>query len=150
MPRRKSSAPTLKVGGFKIDTRGVPSAVFIVVLACLILGILVGGFGLYAVTKNDCFEINTLSGNVDLEIGSEGNPATYEELGVKCVSFGKDVSASVQIKYLYREELSQNTQEVDSIADDIAGIYYVVYTSSNFKYKTVQLVRTVKVIRAVD
>ena len=150
MPRRKSSSPSLKVGGFKIETRGVSSVVFIAVLACLILGILVGGFTFHAITKNDCFEMNTLATQIDMEIGSEGNPSTYKELGVKCVSFGKDVSDSVQIKYLYREELTQETQEVDNIASDVAGIYYVVYTSSNFRYKTVQLVRTVKVIRTVD
>lgn len=150
MPRRKSSATTLKVGGFKIDTRGVSSAVFIVVLACLILGILAGGFGLYAVTKNDGFEMIALADKIDYEIGGEGNPGTYEELGVKCVAFGKDANDSVQIKYLYREELTKETQEVDTIAEDVAGIYYVVYTSTNFKYKTVQLVRTVKVIRTED
>ena len=149
MPRRKSSA-TLKVGGFKINTRGVSSAVFIVVLACLILGILAGGFALYVVTKNDCFEINTFATQTDIEIGSEGNPSDYKELGVKCIAFGKDVSDSVQIKYLYREGLTQDTKEVDKITKDIAGIYYVVYTSSNIKYKKVHLVRTVTVYRVED
>ena len=150
MPRKKLLASKLNISGIKFETRGIPSAVFVVILAFLIIGILAGGFGFHAITKNDCFVMNAVDGKINLEIGGDGNLTDYTELGVKCISFGKDVSNTVQIKYLYREELTQDTQEVDTIANDIAGTYYVVYTSSNFKYKTVQLVRTVKVIRTED
>ncbi len=146
----KTTKPKLKVTGFKIDNRGMSSSFIIITLACLIIGILLGGFGLHVLTKDDCFEMIQLAGKIDLTIGGEGNPSTYEELNVKCVAFGQDVSDSVKIKYLYREDITHDTCEVEQIDPSIDGFYYVVYTSTNLKYRTVQLIRNVTVLRSED
>ena len=147
--RTSKSAP--KIGGFRFDGRGMSLGLLLVCVACLAAGVLLGGFGFHILTKNDCFEMIAAAGEeVDITIDGSENLTTYKDPGVKCVSFGKDISADVKIKYLYREDISQDTREVAAIDLTVAGIYYVVYTSSNFKYKNVQLVRNVIVLRVED
>lgn len=150
--RTSSSKPNVNLKGVRVDTRGMSLTVVLVCFACLAVGVLLGGFGLHALTKDDCFEMNTLSGytDADIEIGGESNITDYLELGVTCVSFGKDISADVKIEYLYREDISHEPQKVTAIDPDTAGIYYVIYTTSNFKYKNVQLIRNVIVYRTED
>lgn len=135
--------PKLQLSKMKIDTKGVSSRLLLITLAFFIIGILAGGFGLHFLTQNDCFEMVSVAGSTDIEIGGESNPDTYQELGVKCIAFGKDVSDTVIIKYLYREDISHDPREVTSIDASVEGFYYVVYTSSNLKYRTVKLIRNV-------
>ena len=143
----RTSKTTPKISGVKFDGKGMSLGMFLACFACLAAGVLLGGFGFHVLTKNDCFEMVAVAGeDVDITIGGDENPTEYHELGAKCVSFGKDLSNEVKIKYLYREDITQDTREVDMIDPTVAGIYYVVYTSTNFKYKKVQLVRNVNVI----
>lgn len=146
----RTTKPALKIRNVKINTRALSSGVFLIVFICLIIGASFGGIGTYILTRNDCFEIVQSSNQVDMVIGGDGNPSTYEELGVKCVAFGQDATSSVKIKYLYREDITHDTQAVDEIDVNVGGIYYVVYTSTNLKYRTVQLIRNVVVVRAED
>lgn len=148
----KVNKPKLKFDGLKVKTTGrtISSGVAILVLSCLLVGVLVGVFCFQKLTENDCFEMVMVDGQTDIEIGGEGNPNTYQELGVKCVAFGQDVVNSVKIRYLYREDITHDVQEVDTINPSVDGIYYVVYTSTNIKYQTVQLVRNVIVLRVED
>ena len=95
----KTTKPTIKVGGFKISTSGKSSVLVIIMLASFVVGVVAGGFVLQALTKNDCFEMVAYNAAVDIEIGGEGNPGNYEELGVRCISFGQDVADSISIKY---------------------------------------------------
>ena len=139
----KSIYPFNKV---KINTRGKSSTLLSILLICLLVGILIGGSSLYVLTLNDCFEIVAADGEVDWEIGGESNHRAYQELGVKCVAFGQDATDSVSIKYLYRENIYHDTEEVKMVNPEVVGIYYVVYTSNNFKYRTVQLIRNVIVV----
>ena len=122
----------------------------IVVSAFLIVGILAGGFTINALTKNDGFVINAVNGQVNLEIGGEGNPDSYTEGGAKCVFFGKDISDTVTTKYYYREDMTYDVSLVSGIDCDVPGYYYVVYTSSHIKYQGVQLVRNVTVTKEED
>lgn len=138
----KTSKSTYKVGNLKIHKKS--TVIIMVSVACFILGILIGVFILHALTKDDCFEVN---GQADIELVSGD---VYEELGVKCISFNQDVTETVRIQYFYREDMSYDTCEVDKIDTTIDGIYYVVYTSSNFKYRAVQLIRNVIVLRTED
>ena len=141
-----SAKHTYQIGKLKINARGKSSFLLIVTLACLVFGILVGGLSLHVLTQNDCFYMVANNGQVDWEIGAESSHMTYEELGIKCVAFGQDVTDSITIKYLYREDIHHDIQEVSGVNPDKVGFYYVVYTSSNIKYRTVQLVRNVIVV----
>lgn len=146
----RTTKPIFNVKNVKIAERGKSSVIVIVTLACLIVGILLGGLSLHFLIKNDCFEMIAYGDTVDLEIGGEGNSTTYEELGVKCVAFGQDVKDSVSIKYFYREDITHDVQEVTEINPDKIGFYYAVYTSSNVKYRHVQLIRNVVVVGAEE
>lgn len=144
--------PTIKIDkSVRISRNGMSSAMFITLIAFLIAGVFLGGFSMYSLTKNDCFELLPATNQeIDLVIGAEEDFKDYDEFWVKCVAFGKDVSASVEVKFYYREDINHDPQIVEKINPEIAGDYYVVYTSSNFKYKNVQLIRNVQVVRAEE
>ncbi|MCQ2382097.1 MAG: hypothetical protein MJ054_02220 [Clostridia bacterium] len=146
----RKSKPTINKS-VKIPPRNISSGLFLVVLIFLVFGVCIGGFTVKRIIKDDKFEmIPQANGQVDVEIGGEDGQMSYEELGAVCVSFGKNKSESVKINYLYREDIANDVVEVDCINPSIAGIYYVVYTSSDIKYRTVQLIRNVIVVRSED
>lgn len=113
---------------------------------------LIGTLGAYFTinhfTKNDTFEMLTYSNN-QYNITIE-NAESYTELGVKAVSFGKNIANKVKITYYYREDLSFDAITVSNIDTSVAGIYYAEYTVSNFKYSTVTLTRTITVLEVED
>ena len=144
--RSKTSKLASNLSGLSFDLHGVPAKLLLITLICLIVGASCGGSSLYYLTRNDCFTLIPVMGQTTtIKIGGEGYPSTYEELGAKCISFGKDVSDSVKIKYLYSEDIFHEPKEVAKVDPTIEGTYYVVYTSTNLKYQTVQLVRKVNV-----
>lgn len=63
--------------------------------------------------------------------------------GVTIKFLGMDISNTLQTRYLYREDITHDVQEVDKIDVSVAGVYYIEYTSSHFAYKKVSLVRTI-------
>lgn len=143
---RKKTYAIINRNGLKITHRGISSALVIVILAGIILGALTGGFLVKFLTRNDCFVMLPLDGQINLEIGGDTGVTAYHEPGVKCVSFGRDVTDTVSIKYYYREDLSHDAVIVTGIDTNVPGCYYVVYTSSTLQYKTVQHVRNVIVM----
>lgn len=86
-----------------------------------------------------------------LKTGDE-NGITMEEVysslvlkddGVTLKFMGIDISNTLSVKYLYREDISHNVTEVSKIDVSVPGVYYIQYTSSHFAYKNVTLIRTI-------
>ena len=80
---------------------------------------------------------------VVIERDNSEDPIVLDDEGVTCKIFGIDLSKSVSVKYFYREDITKDATEVENINLDVAGVYYIEYTSSNFLYKNTTLIRTV-------
>lgn len=118
----------------------------ILVVIFLIVGAVGGFFGIKYAFRNDTFAMNTYAnGQFDIVIGANEENTTYTELGVKCVSFGKDVSNEVEITYYYRTDLSEEQVKVDKVDETKAGMYYAVYTTNSARYKKTTLIRNIYV-----
>ena len=76
--------------------------------------------------------------------------STYNELGIKCIAFGKDYSADYTVQYYYRNDLSNEEVPVNKIDTSKEGIYYAVYSVKPTKYKYVKLIRNIIVLRGED
>lgn len=119
-------------------------------IIALILGAVGGYFGYTYICKDDCFVMNSYSTSsevVDINIGAEEAYQTYQEIGAKCVVFGKDMSDKVKIEYQYREDISHDATKVDAVDLDKAGIYYAIYTIDHIRFKSVTLIRNIIVMR---
>lgn len=138
----------------------------VVVVVFLLVGIALGIGSYYYLTKDDCFELlpyegvavsendwlyvgknssdGTMSGDVENFVETEGN------FHVKCVAFGKNISDKVTIKYFYRETMLDDAVEVLGVDENVSGYYYAVYQVDNIKYKGVQLIRDIYVLREED
>lgn len=105
-----------------------------VVALSLVIGFVIGYFICSALTANDCFELIGQKETV-VAISSE---LTYEDPGIKCISFGKDVSDSVTVKTnmtktadgKYTADTSEPTE------------YYIIYTVTEGRCKGLTLYRT--------
>lgn len=111
-----------------------PLTIFISILVFLIA--FVSTFvGTRYLQKNDCFE---LIGDKTVNIFVNNN---YEEpelsSSVKCISFGQNRLTSV---YIDEQETTFN----DSSCKE-EGIYYIVYKTTDFKYKNITRIRTIVV-----
>ena len=124
---------------------------WLMVAVCLVIGLLAGwAINKFAFAK-DTFEMNTYAnGETDVKIGKDENVQTYTELGVKCVAFGKDYSSDCIVTYFFRDDLTKDEIQVDEVDINTPGIYYAVYTCSNFKYKSVTLIRNIIVLGVED
>jgi len=93
----------------------------------------------------DMLEIkeNYLKINPSAEMEEIYNSINLEDSSVICKFFGIDKSDSVSVKYLYREDISHDTKEVNKVDVRVPGVYYVEYTSSFFAFKNVTLIRTI-------
>ena len=120
---------------------------WIVVILFLIIGGVGGFFAHKLAFKNDVYQMVTYAnGQADIYIGSEEEFQTYTELGVKCISFGKDVSSECTVKYYYRTDLTEEQVEVTKVDETKPGIYYAVYSNTSKKYKSVTLIRNIIVL----
>ena len=92
----------------------------------LVIGLAAGAAAAWGLTRGDRF---VLVGDkqITLALGQ-----AYEEQGAEIVSFGRDISDSVQIGG-------------DTVDTGVAGVYQVVYTVEDFRWGDYQLVRTVTV-----
>ena len=133
----------------KITKKVKKSPVLLIVLFCLVIGAVAGYF---VFNYTSAFEMNSYKVNgeasqeidyVVIERGSLQKPIALDDGGVTCKIFGIDLSKSVSVKYFYREDITRDTEEVENINLDVAGVYYIEYTSSNFLYKKTTLIRTV-------
>ena len=120
---------------------------WIVVLLFLIVGAVGGFFAHKLAFKNDVYQMVTYAnGQADVYIGADEEFQTYTELGVKCISFGKDVSNECTVKYYYRTDLTEDQVEVSEVDETKPGIYYAVYSNTSKKYKSVTLIRNIIVL----
>lgn len=127
------------------------SLALLLVILFLGIGIIAGYFTMKLVFAGDVYEMNAYAnGSTDITIGQNETFQEYQELGVKCVAFGKDFSNSCTVKYYYRNNLCDDKIEVSNVGERGEGIYYAVYTSASIKYKTVQLIRNIIVLRGED
>ncbi len=123
------------------------TALTIGVIVFLVIGAIAGYFSYGYFCKNDCFEMIAYSNNeINVYIGPDENLKTYTELGVKCISFGKDISNKVNITYKYRQDNTFDAVEVESVDCSVAGVYYAIYKIDNIKFKNVTLIRTIFVL----
>ena len=153
---KKSSKSTKKVKKEinKIAKKNPIGIVFII--AFIIVGLLGGFLGISVLTKNDTFEMNEyvhqtsreevteLFGKETLEYTILLLEEEYQEPGATCIFFGKE--NDVTISYSYREDISYDPINVETVDTSISGFYYVTYTNSTFKYKNVVLIRTIQVM----
>lgn len=123
---------------------------YILVALFLIIGVAAGFFVSKYAFKGDTFEMNSVNENIDITIGGDNGQTSYDELGAKCVAFGKDISNEITTTYFYRSDLSVDPAQVDFVDTSKEGIYYAVYTTSNIKYKSVKLIRNIIVLRSED
>jgi len=120
---------------------------WIIVGACLLIGLLGGFFGTKIICKNDVYQMVAYeSGLYDITIGQNEDIKTYTELGVKCIAFGKEYTKDYTVEYYWRDDLTKDEVKVDSVDPKKEGIYYAVYSVPTFKYKTVKLIRNIIVI----
>ena len=124
---------------------------WIIIAASILVGLLAGFLTTKLITKNDVYEMVTYAnGSADVYIGKEEDVKYYSELGVKCISFGKDVSNKFSVTYYYRADETQDEVKVDKVDETKEGIYYAVYTSPAKKYSTVKLIRDIFVLKGED
>ena len=120
---------------------------WVVVVLFLIAGVIGGFFAhKYAFANDTYYMIAYSNGQTDITIGKDENFQEYTELGVKCISFGKDYSSECTVKYYYRSDLTEKQIEVSEVDETKAGIYYAVYSNNSKKFKTVTLIRNIIVL----
>ena len=104
----------------------------------LIVGAMVGGGTWWIVCRNDCFDL----------VGQESVSLTLEESyidqGVKIIAFGRDERQSIEI------ETNLKTDENGNFYSDEAGVFYIKYKSSCFKYSKLFKVEKVRLISVVE
>lgn len=151
----KNANPSVKLS--KKDINSTKKSVkklgvsWIVVVVAIVIGLLGGYFITSAITKNDTYEMVTYAnGSADVYIGPEEDFQTYEELGVRCVAFGKDYSSKCTVTYFYRADLTEDAVQVESVDITKEGIYYAVYKTPSAKYSTVKLIRNIFVLKEED
>ncbi len=121
--------------------------IWIVVVACLVIGAVGGFFTMKYAFKDDVFAMRAYqNGSIDITIGKDGDAETYTELGARCISFGNYESKNVKVTYYYRADATEEQQKVDKVDETKPGMYYAVYTTKAARYKTVKLIRNIYVL----
>lgn len=122
----------------------IPKTVKIIALVLFVIGNAVGGFFGAMICKNDTFELLPYEGK--FLVGCE---STITVPGVKIISYGKDVSSSVNAEL--SEGLVQNEDGTITIEDtSVEGVYYIIYTTSNFKFSKIKKIRYIYVNNLED
>jgi hypothetical protein len=153
---KKNKRKEIELKDIKIDKKTqkyakklIKNSPFLVLMAVmfLIVGAVCGFFGVKIATKNDCFNmVSYENNNIDITIGPEEVYQDYIEKGVKCISFGKDISSSCIITYSYREDISHDVISVESIDKTKSGIYYATYKINNLEFGSITLIRNIIVM----
>ncbi|MBQ8425101.1 MAG: hypothetical protein IJX17_03655 [Clostridia bacterium] len=122
---------------------------WIIVVLCLVVGLVGGFFTTKYICRFDTYEMVAYeNGEHDIIIGENEDVKIYQELGVKCIAFGKDCSSKYTVEYFYRNDLTKDEVKVDKVDPATEGIYYAVYTAPSVKYKkTVKLIRNIIVTK---
>lgn len=124
---------------------------WLIVLPMILIGLAIGFFGLKFAFRNDGFSmVEAKTVDEIMYIGGDSDYEKYTELGVKCVSFGKDYSGEVSVTYYYRNDLSSEAKQVEKVDENVAGMYYAVYKTDAPRYKKVTLIRNIVVLGVED
>ena len=136
----------------KIKKTFKKSALMWIIVGLVLVVSAVGSFfACKYIFASDTYEmVSYANGEVDVYIGADEDVKNYEELGVKCISFGKDFSDKFTVKYYYRDDLTEKEVEVSEVDETIPGIYYAVYESPAKKFKSVKLIRNIIVTGVED
>ena len=73
------------------------------------------------------------------------NSVKLEDEGASLKFFGINKNKAIKTRILYREDISHDVVEVSKIDLNVAGVYYIEYSTTHFSYKNVKLIRTVVV-----
>lgn len=103
---------------------------FLLVVLFLVVGALVGYFGVQALTKNDKFELIGES-TITLNLGE-----TYEDEGAVAISFNRDISDKIVTETNLPETMT-------------AGRYYIRYTVDDLRFNGVVRYRTIIILDEV-
>ena len=114
---------------------------WILVFAFLFLGLGGGVFSCWMICRNDCFEI---VGQEELVFTLDSEDERYVDEGVKIVSFGKDVSSSVEI------ETNLLVDDQGRYYAEEEGTYYIKYKSNDLKYGKIFTVEKVRIVTFVE
>lgn len=109
----------------------------VVGLVFLVLGVVIGYFTSNFITKNDSFELIGDS-SIVVEVGATG---IYTDEGVKCISYGRDLSKNV----IVNTNMTKNDDGTYSFDTTEEGEFYIIYTVDDVKYKGIQRVRVITV-----
>lgn len=107
-----------------------------------VIGVGAGYFTVYSITKDDTFEVLGQK-NITLNVGDE---YTYEELGVKAIAYGKDISGDVKIEYHGFTISSGGTAIIDT---SVENEFYVVYTFDDGKFGKITKIRFITIAQEV-
>lgn len=99
-----------------------------------VIALLITFIGSYKLQENDKFELN---GNktITMNVGSSYTEPDINK-AITCICFGKNVSDTISIN------LEQTTYD-PNVSPNKEGIYYIVYQTSNFKFKDITRIRTI-------
>lgn len=118
----------------KVYKKNHPVTVLLIVIF-FIVGVVGAFVTCNILQKDDTFELVGES-KITLNVGGEYVEPSLND-AVKCISFGSNTIDSVSIN---EEETTFTTDSTQT-----EGIYYIVYQSSNFKYKNIKRIRTIVV-----
>ena len=117
----------------------IPTAIKVIGVLLFVLGLVTGNIIGKKLCENDTFEL--IECNTGYNVGSDN---IISVSGVKIISFGKDVSDSVKLEL--SAGLTQNDDGTFTIEDTSKeGVYYIIYTTDNFKFKNIQKIRYIYV-----
>ena len=126
----------------KKELRKMHPLTFIIPLAFLILGLVLGYVGGSVLMKNDGF---ALLGEKDITV-KVGEAFSYTDEGFVCTALGRDISSSVKVES--NMSFTDGGYTVDTAEE---GRYYISYTcEDSVFFSGVRLVRTVTVVREVS
>ena len=136
----------------KIKKAFKKSALMWAIVGIVLISSIVGSFFTCKyIFASDTYEMTAYAnGEIDVVVGKDEVYTKYEELGVKCVAFGKDCSNSYTVKYYYRSDLTQKETEVAKVDENVSGIYYAVYEAPSWKYSSVKFIRNIIVTGVED
>ena len=138
------NVPDFKIGDKSVNMKGLLKGVSlvakIVAIVMFIVGAVLGSVVGIVLCKDDTFEL--IECNTSYEVGLD-TPINVE--GVKLISFGRDISDSVNIEL--SEGLKRNEDGTITVLDtSVEGIYHIIYTTSDFKYQKIQKIRYIYIV----
>ena len=98
-------------------------------LIFLAVGILVGYLTSYFISKDDTFELIGDS-SIVVEVGDAG---VYTDEGVKCISYGRDLSKNVVVN----TNMTKNDDGTYTFDTSAEGEFYIIYTVDDVRVITV-------------